>query len=320
MSGRTTESRIAVVLPCYNEELAVQKTIDDFRAVLPHAFIYVIDNNSSDRTAEVAIKAGAEVRREPRRGKGNAVRRALADIEADIYVMADGDGTYDARAAVPMIARLVQEHHDLVTGCRVHQDPQAYRAGHVMGNRMFNRIVSALFGEHVRDLFSGYRVMSRRFVKSFPAMSSGFEIEAEMSIHALQLRLSHAEHECTYSARMPGSHSKLNTLRDGLRILIYVVRMLRLYRPRTFYGSAGFVFGLLSLGFGLPVVVTFVEMGQVPRFPTAILATGLGLLGALLWLLGLVLESVSQLTIDMKRLSYLSLQARAPQTTDEAPS
>lgn len=320
MEGRAVEPRIAVVLPCFNEELAVQKTIDDFRAVLPHAEIYVIDNNSSDRTRDVARSAGAHVRREPRRGKGNAVRRAFADIDADIYVMADGDGTYDARAARPMINQLLDEHLDLVTGCRVHEDPQAYRAGHVIGNRMFNGMVNALFGERVRDLFSGFRIMSRRFVKSFPAMSSGFEIEAEMSIHALQLRLSHAEQECRYRSRLPGSHSKLNTLRDGLRILGHVIRLLRLYRPRKFYGTAGFILSVVSVGLGIPLVVTFLQTGQVPRFPTAILATGLGLLGALLWLLGLVLESVSQLTIEVKRLSYLSLPQHTPPKAQERPA
>ncbi|MFT3926328.1 MAG: glycosyltransferase [Myxococcales bacterium] len=303
--GADSEARVAIVLPCYNEELAVAKTVEDFREVFPEASIYVIDNNSSDRTAEIARKHGARVLHESRRGKGNAVRRAFADIEADVYVMADGDGTYDAAAAIPMVDMLVDQHLDLVTGCRVHSDPMAYRAGHVMGNRMFNGIVNWLFGERVRDLFSGYRVMSRRFVKSFPAMSAGFEIEAEMSIHALQLRLAHREYDSRYSSRMPGSHSKLNTLRDGVRILSHVIRLLRLYRPRKFFGALAALMSTLSLAFGIPVIVTFFETGLVPRFPTAILATGLGLLGAMLWLLGVVLESVSTLTIEVKRLSYL---------------
>jgi hypothetical protein len=297
--------RVAVILPCYNEELAVAHTIEGFRAALPAAEIYVIDNNSSDRTAEVARALGVRLLHEPRRGKGNAVRRAFADVDADIFVMADGDGTYDPEAATAMIAMALRDHMDMVTGCRVHSEAQAYRAGHVLGNRAFNTMVNLLFGERVRDLFSGYRVLSRRFVKSFPAMSAGFEIEAEMSIHALQLRLSHGELECHYRSRLSGSHSKLNTFRDGARILSHVFRLLRLYRPRTFYGALGLGCALASLGFGIPVVLTYLETGQVPRFPTAILAMGLGLLGALFWLLGLILESVSQLTIDVKRMSYL---------------
>lgn len=302
--------RIAVILPCYNEELAVAHTVEGFRAALPNADIYVIDNNSSDRTGDVGRAAGATVLRELRRGKGNAVRRAFADIDADVFVMADGDGTYDPEAAVRMIDTLVSDHLDMVTGVRVHSDPTAYRAGHVLGNRAFNNIVNFLFGERVRDLFSGYRVLSRRFVKSFPAMSAGFEIEAEMSIHGLQLRLAHAEQDCNYRSRMTGSHSKLNTYRDGMRILSHVLRLLRLYRPRKFYGTFGALLALVSLGLGLPLVQTFMITGQVPRFPTAILATGLAIVGALFWLLGLVLESVSQLTIDMKRLHYLQHASR----------
>jgi len=296
---------VAVVLPCFNEELTVANTIEDFAAALPAAEIYVIDNNSTDRTAEMAEAASAHVRHESRRGKGNAVRRAFADIEADVYVMADGDGTYDPAAAGQMIETLLRDHLDMVTGCRLHSDPSAYRVGHVFGNRLFNGIVNLLFGERVRDLFSGYRVLSRRFVKSFPAVSTGFEIEAEMSIHALQLRLPHSEQACNYRSRSIGSHSKLNTVRDGTRILLQVLRLLRLCRPRTFFGSISLVVCFMSIAFGVPVVVTFIETGLVPRLPMAILATGLGLLGALFWLLGLILESVSQLTIDVRRLSYL---------------
>jgi glycosyltransferase involved in cell wall biosynthesis len=311
MEPRASQAlQVAVVLPCYNEELAVAQTVEGFRASLPSADIYVIDNNSSDLTGDAARAAGAIVLREVRRGKGNAVRRAFADINADVFVMADGDGTYDPQAAVFMIDMLLREHLDMVTGIRVHSDPQAYRAGHVLGNRAFNHIVNLLFGERVRDLFSGYRVLTRRFVKSFPAMSAGFEIEAEMGIHALSLRLAHAERDCDYRSRMTGSHSKLNTYRDGMRILSHVLRLLRLYRPRKFYGSFGLLLALVSLGLGVPLVHTFLLTGQVPRFPTAILATGLAIVGALLGLLGLVLESVSQLTIDMKRLSYLQHSSR----------
>jgi glycosyltransferase involved in cell wall biosynthesis len=319
MAGRAAEGlRIAVVLPCFDEEQAILDTVQAFRAALPLSVVYVIDNGSSDRTAEIAREAGAVVRREPRRGKGNAVRRAFADIDADVYVMADGDGTYDVQASVGMIELLVQSHLDMVTGCRIHTDPQAYRAGHVFGNRLFNRMVQVLFGAGVRDVFSGYRALSRRFVKSFPAMSVGFEIEAEMTIHALQLRMSQAEVDCSYVKRRPGSRSKLNTVRDGFRILQLVIRLLRLYRPRTFFGSLGTAISLLSVALGVPLVMTFLESGQVPRFPTAILATGLALLGALFWLLGLVLESVSQVSIEVKRLAYLALPLPAASTNRRA--
>jgi glycosyltransferase involved in cell wall biosynthesis len=297
--------RVAVVLPCLNEELSIAATVDGFRAALPDAEIYVIDNDSSDLTADVARAAGAHVCHESRRGKGNAVRRAFADIEADVYVLADGDGTYDATAAKSMIEVLLRDQLDMVTGCRLHSDALAYRAGHVIGNRLFNFIVNALFGEPVHDLFSGYRALSRRFVKSFPIMSRGFEIEAEMSIHTMQLGLSHIEMACNYRSRISGSFSKLNTFRDGTRILLYVLRLLRLCKPRKFFGTIALLISLASLAFGTPVIVTFIRTGLVPRLPMAVLATGLGLLGALFWLLGVILESVSQLTIDVKRLSYL---------------
>jgi glycosyltransferase involved in cell wall biosynthesis len=301
------QTRVAVILPCYNEETAVADTVKGFREALPEAEIFVFDNNSADRTREMAIQAGALVREERRQGKGNVIRRAFADVEADVYVMADGDGTYDAMAVRPML-RLMQERGlDMVTGIRKHQDPRAYRAGHVLGNRLFNHIVARLFGSGMGDLFSGYRVLSHRFVKSFPAMSHGFEIEAEMSIHALQLRMPIAEHESTYAPRRAGSQSKLDTFRDGWRILGYVIRLQRLYRPRQFFGTLGTLIGGISLALGIPIVITFLEIGQVPRFPTAILAMGLALLGALFWLLGIVLESTSQLALEMKLLRYLAL-------------
>jgi len=301
------DANIAVILPCYNEELSIERTVLGFASVLPSASVYVIDNASTDRTAEIAAAAGAEVRRESRKGKGNALRRAFADIEADVYVIADGDGTYDPRTSAKMVHLLTAHELDMVTGERVHDDPLAYRAGHVLGDLAFSNVVAHLFGSGVADLFSGYRVFSRRFVKSFPSMSEGFEIESEMSIHALQLRMPLADVKTRYSKRSDGSASKLNTLRDGWRILKYVVRLKRLYQPRQFYGFGGTLLVLLSISLGIPILITFLEVGQVPRFPTAILATGIFLLGSFLWFTGVLLETTGQLNLEVKRLAYLAL-------------
>jgi glycosyltransferase involved in cell wall biosynthesis len=298
--------RVAVVLPCHNEEIAVGRTIEAFRAALPGATIYVYDNASTDKTAEVARAAGARVCFENRKGKGNVVRRAFADIDADIYVMADGDGTYETEAAPRMVERLKSHGLDMVTGARVHDDERAFRPGHVAGNRMFNSVVSSLFGRGITDLFSGYRVLSRRFVKTFPSMSEGFEIEAEMSIHALQLRMPVDELPCRYAPRMAGSVSKLSTWRDGLKILSYIFRLQRLYGPRRFFGVPGILVILAALGLGTPVVITYFEIGLVPHFPTAVLATGMVLAGALLWLLGVTLDATSQLALEGKRIAYLA--------------
>lgn len=306
MSTHPDAPRVAVVLPCHNEEVAVGRTVEAFRAALPGATIYVYDNASTDKTGEVARAAGAIVRSEVRKGKGNAVRRAFADIDADIYVMADGDGTYEAEAAPRMIALLTSRGMDMVTGARVHTDATAFRPGHVAGNQLFNSVVSSLFGRGITDLFSGYRVLSRRFVKSFPSMSEGFEIESEMSIHALQLRMPVDELPCRYEPRMAGSQSKLSTWRDGLRILSYILRLQRLYGPRRFFGLPGIVVMLCALGLGTPIVITFLEIGLVPRFPTAVLAMGMFLAGSLLWLLGVTLEATSQAALEGKRLAYLA--------------
>jgi glycosyltransferase involved in cell wall biosynthesis len=311
LPGDLAPLRVAVILPCFNEEAAVSKTVAGFRAAVPAAQIYVYDNASTDRTAAVAREAGAIVYTEARRGKGNVVRRAFADIDADVYVMADGDGTYDAAASAQMIHLLREQGLDMVIGTRAHTAADAYRAGHVVGNRLFNRVVAGLFTSGISDIFSGYRVLSRRFVKSFPAMSEGFEIEAEMSIHALQLRMPFAEVQAPYASRVEGSSSKLRTYRDGFRILQYIIWLQRLYRPRRFYGALGLLIALAALGLGIPIVVTYLEIGQVPRFPTAILATGLVILGSLLWLLGVVLDSTSQLALETKRLSYLALPSPA---------
>ena len=310
--------RIAVILPCYNEEPAIRATVLGFRQALPTASIVVYDNASTDRTSEVAREAGAFVRSETRRGKGNVIRRAFADIDADIYVVADGDGTYDAAVAPRLVRLLVDESLDMVVGTRLHSEKEAYRAGHVAGNWLFNQVVARLFDKGLSDIFSGYRVLSRRFVKSFPCMSEGFEIEAEMSIHALQLRMPVREAPTHYSKRVAGTVSKLNTWRDGFRILRHVLRLQRLHRPRRFFGSLGVATILLALLLALPVFSTFLQSGQVPRFPTAILAMGMVLLGALVAFVGLILESSSQLALETKRLSYLSMAS--PAELDPAPS
>jgi glycosyltransferase involved in cell wall biosynthesis len=312
MDSSTAAPRIAVILPCFNEEASVASTVRGFREALPSAKIYVYDNRSTDRTAAVAREAGAEVRSESRRGKGNVVRRAFADLDADVFVIADGDGTYDAAVAPTMVGLLLQERLDMVIGIRRHDEAEAYRAGHVIGNWMFNRVVTSMFGKGLSDIFSGYRVMSRRLVKSFPAMSEGFEIEAELSIHALQLRMPMREVETRYAKRQ-GSQSKLRTYRDGALILGHIVRLRRLLRPRSFYGAMGVVLGVGALLVGVPVVMTFFQTGQVPRFPSAILATGMVLLGSLLWLVGVILESTSQLAAEVRRLAYLSIPSARPE-------
>ena len=302
-----------MILPCLNEEAAVADTVAAFRASLPNADIVVFDNGSTDRTMDIARRALAIVREEPRRGKGSVVRRAFANVEADVYVLADGDGTYDAAAASAMVDQLLRRGLDMVTGVRTHDDPASYPRGHVWGNQVFSSIVATLFDGPVGDVFSGYRVLSRRFVKSFPSMSDGFEIEAEMSIHALQLRMPIDEHQMFYRKRQAGSSSKLRTFRDGARILKYVIRLARLYRPRQFFGSIGALFAGTAFVLGIPLLITYLQTGLVPRFPTAILATGMVLLGALMWLLGVVLESTSQIVLEMKRLRYLAVPG--PDTT-----
>lgn len=299
--------RIAVILPCHNEAPAIRDTVLAFRQALPSAAIFVYDNASTDRTSEVAREAGAIVRSEGRRGKGNVIRRAFADVDADIYIVADGDGTYDASASSRLVGLLVEESLDMVIGTRIHSEKEAYRVGHVAGNWLFNQVVARLFDKGQSDIFSGYRVLSRRFVKSFPCMSEGFEIEAEMSIHALQLRMPVREVPTHYSKRVEGTASKLNTWRDGFRILSHILRLQRLHRPRQFFGSLGVAIVLLALVLAIPIFTTFIQQGQVPRFPTAILATGMVLFGSLLAFLGLILESTSQLALETKRLSYLAI-------------
>jgi len=301
--------RIAVLLPCYNEEAAIAQTVAGFRAALPDAVIYVFDNNSADRTVEVARGAGAIVRTERMQGKGNVVRRMFADIDADIYVMADGDATYDPESAPAMVARLIDDGLDMVVGTRVHEAAEAYRRGHVLGNRMMTGILAKLFGRSFTDIFSGYRVFSRRFVKSFPVLSEGFEIETEMSVHALELKMPVGELETRYFARGEGSESKLSTYGDGFRIGRTIVTLYRIEKPMLFFGIIAAAFALLSVILAIPLGVTYAETGLVPRLPTAILATGLMILAFLNLFSGLILDTVVRGRREVRRLAYLSFPA-----------
>ncbi len=299
--------RIAVLLPCYNEEAAISQTVEAFRAALPNAAIYVYDNNSSDGTVQAAQAAGAIVRTERMQGKGHVVRRMFADIEADIYVMADGDATYDAGAAPEMVARLVDEQLDMVVGARASELEEAYRRGHRLGNRLFTGLLASLFGRTFSDIFSGYRVFSRRFVKSFPALSRGFETETEISVHALELAMPVGEVVTRYGARPQGSASKLSTYRDGWRIMRTILHLFRIERPVLFYGSFGLFLAGLAVALSIPLVVTYAQTGLVPRFPTAILATGLMILAFMSFMCGLILDTVVRGRREVRRLHYLAL-------------
>ncbi len=298
--------QIAVLVPCYNEEAAVATVVADFRKALPPAQIYVYDNNSSDRTATVAHEAGAKVRSERRQGKGHVVRRMFADVDADIYVLVDGDATYDASSAPRMIDILLSEHLDMVVGLRVDRSEAAYRRGHRTGNWMLTSFLSQVFGRDFKDILSGYRVFSRRFVKSFPVLSDGFEIETELSVHALELALPVAEVETPYYARPEGSFSKLNTWRDGWRILGTILKLYRSEKPLRFFTAIGIFLALVSIGFAVPVVVTYLETGLVPRLPTAVLSMGLMIVALLSASSGLVLDTVTRGRREMKLLAYLS--------------
>ena len=299
--------RIAVLIPCFNEAAAIAGVVDSFRAVLPDATIYVYDNNSTDDTAACAAAAGAVVRREARQGKGHVVRRMFADIDAEIFVLVDGDGTYEAAAAPAMVARLRNDGLDMVTGVRQHQHAAAYRPGHVFGNALLTGLVARLFGARLSDMLSGYRVFSRRFVKSFPALAGGFETETEFTVHALQLGLPTAEHEISYSERPAGSASKLRTYRDGARILRMVLLLVKDERPVPFFSLAALVLLLLSLSLGIPVVLEFLRTGLVPRLPTALAAASCGMLCFLSLACGLILDSVARGRRELKRLAYLAV-------------
>ena len=305
-STRSWPFRVAVLVPCYNEEAAVATVVADFRKALPAAEVYVYDNNSTDHTAAIAREAGAIVRSERRQGKGHVVRRMFADVEADVYVLVDGDATYDAPSAPRMIDKLLDEHLDMVVGLRVDQSQAAYRRGHRMGNRLFTGFLASTFGHAFKDMLSGYRVFSRRFVKSFPVLSDGFEIETEFAVYALELSLPAAEIETPYYARPEGSFSKLNTWQDGLRIFNTMLKLNRSERPLRFFSAIGIVFALLSIALGLPVVITFLETGLVPRLPTAVLSMGLMIMALLSASSGLVLDTVTRGRREMKMLAYLS--------------
>ena len=298
--------RIAVLLPCYNEEAAIVRTVEGFRAALPGATIYVYDNNSRDRTIELARGAGAEVRTELMQGKGNVVRRMFADVDADVYIMADGDLTYDPAAAPAMVKLLLDDRLDMVVGTRLHEAKDAYRGGHVLGNRVFTGLLSRLFGRSFSDIFSGYRVFSRRFVKSFPVLSEGFEIETEISVHALELRMPVGEVETAYGARPEGSQSKLSTFRDGWRILKTIGTLYRIERPVLFYGSIGALLLIAAIILSVPLVLTYLDTGLVPRYPTAILVTGMTIIAVLCFFAGLILDTVTRGRREMRRLAYLS--------------
>jgi len=298
--------RIAVLVPCYNEEAAVAAVVRDFRQALPSAEIYVYDNNSKDRTAAIAREAGAEVRSERRQGKGHVVRRMFADVDADVYVLVDGDATYDAPSAPRMIEKLLGAHLDMVVGLRVDQEQAAYRRGHRTGNWMLTSFLSSVFGQAFKDILSGYRVFSRRFVKSFPVLSDGFEIETELTVHALELAMPVAEVETPYYARPEGSFSKLNTWGDGFRILRTILKLYRSEKPLRFFSAVGAFLALVSIGLAIPVVINYLETGLVPRLPTAVLSTGLMIVAVLSVSSGLVLDTVTRGRREMKLLAYLS--------------
>ena len=294
-------------MPCYNEEAAIAKVVRDFRDALPSATIYVYDNNSRDQTVARAREAGAVVRSETRQGKGNVVRRMFADIEADIYVLVDGDDTYDASAAPCMTARMIADGADLVTANRIHSEAAAYRPGHVFGNRLFTGLTAALFQVKIADMLSGYRVFSRRFVKSFPFTATGFGIETELTVHAVRLMMPVTEMDTSYKERPVGSVSKLNTWRDGFRILVTIGHLVREERPLVFFSAFFILLAALSLIIGTPVVIDYLQTGLVPRFPTAILAASLMLLAFLALVCGLVLDTVTRGRWEAKRMAYLSI-------------
>jgi glycosyltransferase involved in cell wall biosynthesis len=302
-----SQLRIAVLVPCYNEEAAVATVVGSFHKALPTAEIYVYDNNSRDRTAAVAREAGAIVRSERRQGKGHVVRRMFADVEADIYVLVDGDATYDAPSAPRMIDELLDGHFDMVVGLRVDQSQAAYRLGHRTGNRMLTGFLAWTFGRDFQDILSGYRVFSRRFVKSFPVLSDGFEIETELAVYALELSLPVAEVKTPYYERLEGSFSKLNTWRDGFRILGTMLKLYRSEKPLRFFTAIGGALAVVSVILAVPIVITFIETGLVPRLPTAVLSMGLMIMALLSVSSGLVLDTVTRGRREMKMLAYLSL-------------
>jgi glycosyltransferase involved in cell wall biosynthesis len=302
-----SQHKIAVIIPCFNEAHSIAEVVHGFKSALPGATIYVFDNNSTDETVAIASAAGALIRREALQGKGNVVRRMFADVDADAYVMADGDATYDHSYAAEMVHRLFDERLDMVVGTRVASHAAAYRLGHQFGNRMLTFAVANLFGKRFSDMLSGYRVFSRRFVKSFPGMSSGFEIETELTIHALELQLPVAEIATPYRIRVTGSTSKLRTYVDGLKIFRSIMVLYKNERPVRFFSAIGGALVAVALALGIPLFITFIKTGLVPRQPTAILATGLVLLSALSFIGGMILDTVTRARLEMRRLAYLAV-------------
>ncbi|MFG1431207.1 glycosyltransferase family 2 protein [Xanthobacter sp. V2C-8] len=304
--------RVAVLIPCYNEELTVASTVEGFRRVLPGATIYVCDNNSTDRTVEFAVSAGATVMSEARQGKGHAMRRMFADVDADLYVLVDGDATYDPEAAPAMLGRVIEENLDFLNGVRVAEVQAAYRPGHRLGNRLLTSLVQLIFGRQFSDMLSGYKIFSRRFVKSFPALSHGFEIETELTVHALGLRMPCGEMRTVYKERPEGSVSKLKTYRDGWRILRLISNLVRNERPLMFFGVISAFLMFVALVLGAPLVSTYAEVGLVPRLPTAVLVVGLVIMSMLSFIAGLVLDMSSIARHEVKRLAYLALPPVRP--------
>jgi glycosyltransferase involved in cell wall biosynthesis len=303
------EVRVAVLVPCLDEEATIGHVVRSFREALPAAAVYVYDNGSADRTTSVALAGGAIVRHERLKGKGNVVRRMFADIEADVYLLVDGDDTYDAAAAPRLVRHLWDNQLDMVNGSRSNDREAAYRAGHQTGNLLLTGIVGWVFGARFEDMLSGYKVFSRRFVKSFPALATGFEIETELTVHALQLNMPVAELATRYKERPHGSESKLRTFRDGWRILWTIIRFIKGERPLAFFSSFAAIFSVVSMALAAPIVLTWLETGLVPRFPTAILSTGLMLMAFLSLACGLILDTVTQGRRELKRLHYLALAA-----------
>lgn len=303
-----TDFRIAVIVPCYNEEQSIAKVVMDFKKTLPEAVVYVFDNNSTDLTSEVARASGASVIHVPLKGKGNVVRRMFADVEADVYLMTDGDGTYDARFAPQLVDKLLCDKLDMVVGCRLDKgEAENYRRGHRFGNRMLTGAARRIFGGQFTDMLSGYRAFSRRYVKSFPAFSAGFEIETELTIHALELRMPYGEIMTSYGARPEGSESKLSTYRDGLRILKMIIRMYRVERSLAFFSLAGLLLAIASVFLALPLLFEYLATGLVPRLPTAVLSMGLMLSGQLAIFCGLILDTVTRGRHELRRMKYLSI-------------
>lgn len=303
----SSDARIAVLVPCYNEAATIAAVVRDFKRYLPSARVYVFDNNSSDDSVRIAREAGATVRHVTAQGKGSVVRRMFSDVEADAYVMVDGDDTYDASVAPRLVARLLAEGLDMLVGSRETQEQTAYRFGHRFGNRMLTGCLAAVFGRTFDDILSGYRVFSRRYVKSFAAHSTGFEIETELTVHALELRMPVAEVETVYKSRPDGSFSKLNTYRDGSRILLTILRLFKSERPLAFYGIGFLLCALLSVGLAAPLLDTYLQTGLVPRLPTAVLCTSIMLLGIILAMCGIILDAVTKARREQKHFAYLAV-------------